>query len=83
MPGQPTSLDSAFQDLCDRYGLDDPMVMAMQSEIDRRRSAKPDLPFGERRSTTRGTGVWNREGLSRPLPKVRAPQQLGVGSHLS
>lgn len=83
MPGQSTTLDSAFQDLCDRYGSDDPMVAAMQSELEQRRSAAPALPFGERRSSARGAGVWNRQEVARPLPKLRGPRPTGVESHLS
>jgi len=83
MPGHPTTLDSAFQDLCDRYGTEDPMVVAMQAELDQRRSAGPALPFGERRSGPRGAGVWNRRDTGRPLPKIRGPQARGVESHLA
>ena len=54
------NLHSGYQDLMDRYGMDDPMVLNLKAEIDRLEAAARDLIALERRNPLSPTGSWNR-----------------------
>ncbi len=54
-------LRSSYQDLCSRYGLDDPMVKDMKIEIENRESGKPDVCLTERHTTGPGSGPYSRQ----------------------
>ena len=56
------SLNSAYQDLLDRYGADDPAVLEIKTEIERRQAEKLDSPSVERRKDAQQrSSVWNRK----------------------
>jgi hypothetical protein len=61
------SLDSAFQDLCDRFGADDPTVREVQAELEHRKASSAAVPFEERRLSGSNRGVWGRQDAP-PLP---------------
>jgi len=54
------NLQSGYQDLMDRYGVDDPMVVNLKAEIDRHEAAAHSADLLERRNPLSRTGSWNR-----------------------
>lgn len=56
-----TTLLSGYQDLSDRYGNDDPLVLRMKDEIERRKDVPAAGPSEERRRAAVRSGVWNRQ----------------------
>ena len=57
---QLTRILSGYQDLMDRYGADDPLVLGMKVEVDRKRDESHTARFTERRHAGAPSGVWNR-----------------------
>ncbi len=55
-----TRLLSGYQDLMDRYGMDDPLVLGMKAEVDRKRQENQAAHFADRRHAGAPSGVWNR-----------------------
>lgn len=53
-------ISNAYQDLSDRYGLDDPLVLVLKEQLERRRKQAEDLPFGERRRVLLAPAQWNQ-----------------------
>lgn len=60
MNKQLAKLHSSYQNLMDRYGMNDPMVLSLKAEIDRQEAAAHDMQPVERRSRLSGLGSWNR-----------------------
>lgn len=54
------NLHSGYQDLMDRYGKDDPMVLNLKAEIDRQEAVAHDMIALERRDPLSPTRSWNR-----------------------
>jgi hypothetical protein len=79
-------LHSGYQDLMDRYGVDDPMVLNLKAEIDRREAAAHDVDLPERRNPLSPAGCWNRvsrraDGLVTPgLPVDLQSMRFGPRS---
>ncbi len=65
------SLNSAYQDLLDRYGEDDPAVLELKSELERRETVAVDPAFVDRRRNGRAS-VRDRKssGLRPPLREM-------------
>lgn len=58
---QLTTLLSGYQDLMDRYGTDDPLVLQMKEEIERRK-LRPALPVWRRhRVSAVRAGEWSTQ----------------------
>lgn len=74
MPGTQFGLDSAFQDLCDRYGPDDPTVLELQSELQQRKESISALPFEERRQPGSSRGFWSRQD-AHPIPRLNGRER--------
>ncbi len=55
------SLMGTYEDLCDRYGADDPMVMEMKLEISKREADAVALPHVERRKEKFKKYDWSRK----------------------
>jgi hypothetical protein len=53
-------LHSGYQDLMDRYGVDDPMVLNLKAEINRHEAAAHSVDLLERRNPLSPAGSWNR-----------------------
>ncbi len=56
-----TTLLSGYQDLADRYGNDDPLVLRMKDEIERCREVPAAALPAERRRAAVPSGIWNRQ----------------------
>lgn len=63
-------ISNVYQDLSDRYGLDDPLVLLLKEQVDRRREQAAELPFGERRSVRLAPEQWNQR--LRPVAHAQA-----------
>jgi hypothetical protein len=61
MPRRLTNLINTYQDMRDRYGLEDPIVVQLKQELERCETAESELPFGERRQHKLGSRFWNRQ----------------------
>jgi len=59
MSRQLAKLISMSRDLCDRYGPEDPMVVQLKEEIERRQAQADVLPFGERRKVNLAPHLWS------------------------
>jgi hypothetical protein len=55
-----TNLINTYQDMRDRYGLEDPIVVQLKEELEKCETAEVELPFGERRDHKLGSRIWNR-----------------------
>lgn len=70
-----TSLLTGYQDLMDRYGAQDPLVIGMKAEVDRKREAGLAAQLPERRLAGAPSGAWrraDRHKTTRPAdPKYR------------
>lgn len=53
-------ISNVYQDLSDRYGLDDPLVLMLKEQVERRKEQAEELPFGERRSVRLAPAQWNQ-----------------------
>jgi hypothetical protein len=55
------SLKGIYEDLCDRYGADDPIVMEMEVEISKREAQAMAVPHVERRKEKSKKYDWSRK----------------------
>ena len=55
-----SKLRNGYQDLVDRYGADDALVLELKAEIERRQDAVSALPAAERRQVNRLSDAWDR-----------------------
>jgi hypothetical protein len=60
VPRRLTNLINTYQDMRDRYGLDDPIVVTLKEELEKHQAAEDELPFGERRLQRLDSRFWNR-----------------------
>lgn len=56
-----STLLNGYQDMVDRYGDDDPLVLHLKDAVDRCRIVPAQSPREERRRATVPSGIWNRE----------------------
>ncbi len=70
MNKQLAELHSGYQDLMDRYGMDDPLVQGMKAAIDRHELRGRDGLLAERRNPLSPSGIWNRVSTGTE-PKAR------------
>lgn len=71
MNKQLAELHSGYQDLMDRYGMDDPLVQGMKAEIDRHKLHDHDGVPADRRNPLSPSGVWNRASAKAELQARR------------
>lgn len=53
-------LISTYSDLSDRYGADDPLVLALRGDVERRQVQTETLPFADRRKVNLAPPLWQR-----------------------
>ena len=60
MKKQQFKLESLYQDLCHRYGADDPTAQAMQQAITAHEAKMAEMQAADRRDSTHCGHVWDR-----------------------
>jgi hypothetical protein len=71
VPRRLTNLINTYQDMRDRYGLDDPIVVVLKEELDKHQAVEEELPFGERRLQKLDPQFWNRPARHYQSPAGR------------